>query len=76
MTFDRVLIFPNGPLKRFLQGKKLGAPEKYYVGVTRPRCSLAIVVDSFPKNPLFQQINLTIGAESIEAMRFIGGKKA
>lgn len=76
MTFDRVLIFPNGPLKRFLQGKKLGAPEKYYVGVTRPRYSLAIVVDSFPKNPLFQQINLTIGAESIEAMRFIGGKKA
>ncbi|MDD4402042.1 MAG: hypothetical protein PHI24_09265 [Desulfitobacteriaceae bacterium] len=76
MTFDRVLVFPNGPLKKFLQGKKLRAPEKYYVGVTRPRHSLAIVVDSFPNNPLFQQINLTIGAESIEVMRFIGSEKA
>ena len=34
------------------------------------------VVDSFPKNPLFQQINLKVGSESIEAMCFIGGKKA
>lgn len=50
MTFDRVLIFPNGPLKKFLnRGTKFSAPEKYYVAVTRPRYSLAIVVDEIPK---------------------------
>ena len=50
MTFDRVLIFPNTRLKEFLNnGIKLSAPAKYYVAVTRPRYSLAIVVDEIPK---------------------------
>ena len=49
-TFDRVLIYPNGPLTDFvLKGKVLGSPEKYYVGVTRPRYSIAIVLKKMPK---------------------------
>lgn len=49
MTFDRVLIYPNGPLINFLSnGKSLSSPEKYYVAVTRARYSIAIVMDKVP----------------------------
>ena len=69
MTFDRVLIFPNGPLKDFLnKGKTLSAPEKYYVAVTRPRYSLAIAVDEMPRKfelekvmIKFEDVNVTMG---------------
>lgn len=48
-TFDRVLIFPNGPLNEFiLKGKALDHPEKYYVGVTRPRYSLTFAMKKLP----------------------------
>lgn len=56
LTFDRILIFPNKPFLEYLQkGKTFGSPEKYYIAVTRPRYSIAIVVDKFPakaKHPL------------------------
>ena len=50
LTFDRILIFPNGPVKKYL---KDGNPEllkpmtkaKFYVGITRARNSVAIVYD-------------------------------
>jgi DNA helicase-2/ATP-dependent DNA helicase PcrA len=48
MTFDRTLIFPHGPLKKYLvsgdlkdAGKELA---KLYVAVTRARQSTAFVV--------------------------------
>lgn len=50
-TYDRVLIYPNSPLKKFiLKNEQLKNPEKYYVAVTRPRYSIAIVLDKIPKD--------------------------
>lgn len=49
-TFDRVLIYPNSVLKDFiLKEKEIDVPQKYYVGVTRPRYSLAFVLNDLPK---------------------------
>jgi len=45
-TYTRVLIFPNGPLTRFLQSgdpRRITSPAKYYVAFTRARFSLAFV---------------------------------
>jgi DNA helicase-2/ATP-dependent DNA helicase PcrA len=48
MTFDRVLIFPHGPLKKFLSTGDIGDVQKSiaktYVAVTRARKSVAFVV--------------------------------
>jgi superfamily I DNA/RNA helicase len=73
MTFERVLVFPNPVLTEYIQkGKSLEAPEKYYVGVTRARHSLAFVVDSFPKKTnRFQEIDLTLPGGCIKAMKYI-----
>jgi hypothetical protein len=46
MTFDRVLIFPTGPMKAYLKTKdlaKAGDLAKFYVGVTRARYSVTFV---------------------------------
>lgn len=46
-TFDRVLIFPTKPMLRYLRDKdpkRLAAPERLYVAVTRARYSVAFVV--------------------------------
>lgn len=45
-TYTRVLIFPNGPLTRFLQSgdpARITSPAKYYVAFTRAQLSLAFV---------------------------------
>ena len=71
-TFDRVLIYPNGPLNRFiLNGMALKSPEKYYVGVTRPRYSIAFVMKKLP-NALqgYETVKIRIGTEEIEALKF------
>ncbi|MCZ4298809.1 UvrD-helicase domain-containing protein [Henriciella marina] len=48
MTFNRVLIYPHGPLKKYLRTGKLGdagkSVAKQYVAVTRARQSAAFVV--------------------------------
>lgn len=45
-TYERVLIFANGPIEKFLTDRTpFSSPAKYYVGVTRPRFSLTFVVD-------------------------------
>lgn len=47
-TFDRVLIFPTNPMKRYLQDNdpsRLRSPESLYVAVTRARFSATFVVD-------------------------------
>lgn len=58
MTLERVLIFPNKPLSSFLldPSKGLKAPDKYYVGVTRARYSLAFVVEKLKPNQYFLKI--------------------
>lgn len=46
-TFDRVLIFPTSPMKKYLQTKNIsnaGDVAKLYVAVTRARYSAAFVV--------------------------------
>lgn len=55
MTFERTLIYPHGPLKKFLKtgeikdaGKEIA---KIYVAITRARQSVAFVVDEEPLMP-------------------------
>lgn len=74
MTFDRVLIYPNNPLKKFIEGKELNSPQKYYVAVTRAKHSIAIVLDEFPNNPSYQTEIIKLGNNEIIARRFTGGE--
>lgn len=51
LTFDRVLIFPNGPIKKYLNDGRqeslaLTTKAKFYVGITRAKYSVVIVVES------------------------------
>lgn len=71
LTFDRVLIFPNEPMKNFIRGKSLSSPYKYYVAVTRPKYSLAIVVDKLPDIPEYQTEAVKLGELEITAKSFI-----
>lgn len=46
-TYDRVLIFPTGPMKKYFKTREpadAGAREKLYVAVTRARYSVAFVI--------------------------------
>lgn len=43
LQFDRVLIVPTEPIKKYLQGGMLGHVEKLYVAVTRAKHSVAFV---------------------------------
>jgi DNA helicase-2/ATP-dependent DNA helicase PcrA len=49
LGFNRVLIYPNGPIRKFLSQNDRGAISnaraKLYVGVTRARYSVAFVLD-------------------------------
>lgn len=74
MTFNRVLIYPNDTFKDFIWGKKLKSPYKYYVAVTRPKYSIAIVLDEFPDNPLYRTEIIKLGDEEITAKRFVKGE--
>ena len=71
-TFDRVIIYPNGPLTDFvLNGKALKAPEKYYVGVTRPKYSIAIVLKQLPDAlNNFESTEIECGGIKIQALRY------
>jgi DNA helicase II / ATP-dependent DNA helicase PcrA len=55
LTFERTLIFPNGPLSKFLltgDPKDAGSIAKLYVAITRARQSAAIVIKNDSKSPL------------------------
>lgn len=73
MTFERVLIYPNGPLKDFLlKGKELKTPQKYYVAATRAKYSVVFVVDTFPKQvEWLKRDTLNLGNDMIEVLRYI-----
>jgi DNA helicase II / ATP-dependent DNA helicase PcrA len=49
LGFQRVLIFPHGPIKKYLRSGNLndvkGSIEKFYVAVTRARQSVAFLLD-------------------------------
>ncbi len=55
LGFDRVLVFPNGPIRNFLEKNDFQAiakaKPKLYVGVTRARYSVAFVCDNVCKVP-------------------------
>lgn len=73
MTFERVLIYPNGPFKDFLlKGKALKTPQKYYVAATRAKYSIAFVVDTFPKKvEWLKSEELSLENEKIEVLRYL-----
>ena len=72
-TFDRVLIFPNGPLTNFvMKGTVLNSPEKYYVGVTRPRYSIALVLKTVPKTLRgYKHVEIDCIQKIIKALQYI-----
>lgn len=72
-TFERVMIVPNGPLTKFItQGTALKSPEKYYVAVTRPKYSIAIVLPQLP-NTLsgYEEVLIECGRTQIRALKYI-----
>lgn len=58
MTFERALIYPNGPLKKFLKTGKLEDAgkeiSKIYIAVTRAKQSVAFVVPNGFVSPLIE----------------------
>ncbi len=72
MTLDRVLIFPNGPLSKFLlnPSNKLKSPDRYYVGVTRAKYSLAFVVKKLIEDKYFKKTKIHIEDCEIEVLKF------
>lgn len=71
MTFDRVLIYPNGPYLKFLKGNKLESPSKYYVAATRPKYSLTFVVEELFENEKFKLEEMIIDDKKIKVSKFI-----
>lgn len=71
-TFDRVLIYPNGPLMNFiLNGVALQHPEKYYVGVTRPRYSIAFAMKKLPiKLAGYEEVKIDVGESELRALKY------
>lgn len=74
-TFDRVLIYPNGPLTKFvMNGTALKAPEKYYVAVTRPRYSVAIALETLPEALRgYEEMTLNCGDVQIRSLKYMAG---
>ena len=72
MTFDRVLVYPNKPLREFVaKEKELKSPYKYYVAVTRPRFSLAIVLDDISNcSNSFVDITIVINGKQCVAKKY------
>ena len=72
-TYDRVLIVPNDPLKKFiLKGTALSSPEKYYVAVTRAKYSIAIVFDHLPKVLCdYEETLIDCSGTYIRALKFV-----
>ncbi|MFC6117374.1 UvrD-helicase domain-containing protein [Macrococcoides bohemicum] len=72
MTMDRVIIFPNGPLTKFLKSpsNKLSSPYKYFVGVTRSRYSLTFIVDKLIENEYFTSEFIKVGDKELRLSRF------
>ena len=72
-TFDRVMIVPNGPLVKFItKGATLASPEKYYVAVTRPKYSIAIVMTGMPEMLFgYEEVSIDCSGTAIRALKYI-----
>lgn len=78
-TYERVLVFINGPIEKFLTKKTpFSSPAKYYVGVTRPRDSLAFVVDDLSTiRSEFVETEIDVGLEMpIVGLKYCPGEDA
>ena len=73
LTFDRVLIFPNKSYIQFLKGKELTAPSKYFVAATRPKYSLAFVVESLFNNNRFKLSEIVLDGAKITVSKYTYG---
>lgn len=72
LTFDRTIIFANKPLEKFVTNFECTSPAKYYVGLTRARFSVAIVVRSFSKiTTEYRDATLTYNDKTISLKEFI-----
>jgi len=58
LTFDRTIIFTNNPLTNFIENFTCDAPAKYYVGLTRARYSVAIIVKALPHSTVYKDTEL------------------
>jgi len=58
LTFDRVLILPNGPINKFLETEDIEhvakSVAKFYVAITRARFSVAFAYNNKTPNEIFQ----------------------
>ena len=72
-TFERVVIIPNGPFKKFItKGIALEVPEKYYVAVTRAKYSVAIIMEKLPTTLRgFKGVQIECGEAKINALQYI-----
>lgn len=72
-TFERIVIIPNGPLIDFLVKRTaLKSPEKYYVAVTRPKYSIAIVMPQLPKILFgYEDSEIECKEKKIRALKYI-----
>ena len=70
LTFERVIIFPNATLKKFVADLSCQNPAKYYVGLTRARFSVAILVEKFPNNDVYRDIQIQNGNIIFKAKQF------
>ncbi|WP_239948625.1 UvrD-helicase domain-containing protein [Dyella terrae] len=67
-TYPRVLIFPNGPLAKFLRSadvKSISSPAKYYVALTRAQQSVAFVMRgtcAWPGHQVYSTMPITPSA--------------
>lgn len=71
-TFDRVLIYPNGPLTKYLlNNEQLKTPYKYYVAVTRARYSMIFVIKKLPKQlDNYSFVDIVLKKKKIKAMKY------
>ena len=72
-TFNRVIIYPNGPLSKYLlKGEQIKTPYKYYVAVTRAKYSMVFVVNKFPKKLIgYRFENIDVPSGTIKALKYI-----
>lgn len=72
-TFERILIVPNGPLTKFVtKGVPLESPEKYYVAVTRPKYSIAIVLEKISAVPNgYVKVSVDCDGKQIQALKYL-----
>lgn len=73
MTVNRVVVFANGPLSKFVVDpykNPIENPVKYYIAVTRARYSVVIVVDKPKESKCFQPCDFTCCGNTIKALKF------